>query len=101
LGCAYELGEGVEKDYAEAVRWYRKAAEQGNAFAQQSLGKLYEAGEGVEQDSAEAYKWYNIASAHGDQVAVIYRDSIVEKMTPQQIADGQRRASEFVAKKKE
>ena len=33
LGNCYYNGEGVTKDYAEAVRWYRKAAEQGHANA--------------------------------------------------------------------
>ena len=31
LGIMYDLGEGVPEDDAEAVKWYRKAAEQGNA----------------------------------------------------------------------
>jgi hypothetical protein len=31
LGAAYALGEGVAKDSAEAVKWYRKAADQGYA----------------------------------------------------------------------
>ncbi len=30
----YEKGQGVPQDYAEAVSWYRKAAEQGDAYAQ-------------------------------------------------------------------
>ena len=37
LGNAYATGKGVPKDEAEAVRWFRKAAEQGNPFAQQAL----------------------------------------------------------------
>ncbi len=31
LGTMYAKGLGVPQDYAEAVKWYRKAAEQGNA----------------------------------------------------------------------
>ena len=31
LGASYYYGKGVAKDYREAVRWYRMAAEQGNA----------------------------------------------------------------------
>ena len=31
LGDMYSHGQGVPKDYAEAVRWYRKAADQGRA----------------------------------------------------------------------
>ena len=36
-----DFGEGVEQDYAEAVKWYRLAAEQGNADAQYNLGYAY------------------------------------------------------------
>ena len=35
LGEMYRFGnKGVSKDSAEAVKWYEKAAEQGNLFAQ-------------------------------------------------------------------
>ena len=37
LGAMYYYGKGVTKDYAEAVHWYRKSAEQGEADAQYSL----------------------------------------------------------------
>jgi TPR repeat protein len=36
----YADGRGVPQDHAEAVRWYRLAAEQGNAFAQFRLGVM-------------------------------------------------------------
>ena len=35
-------GQGVPQDYAEAVKWYRLAAEQGNADAQYNLGRCTE-----------------------------------------------------------
>ena len=31
LGYIYDIGQGVPRDYAEAVKWYRLAADQGNA----------------------------------------------------------------------
>ena len=34
----FENGYGVPKDYGEAVKWYKKAAEQENAMAQNRLG---------------------------------------------------------------
>jgi uncharacterized protein len=37
----YDNGNGVVQDYAEAVKWYRLAAEQGNAQAQYNLGLMY------------------------------------------------------------
>ena len=40
LGSCYETGSGVEKDDAEAVKWYRKAAEQGDEEAKNVLKHL-------------------------------------------------------------
>jgi len=50
---------------AEAVKWYRKAAEQGNAKAQVNLGVMYYEGKGVTQDYQEAVKWYRKAAEQG------------------------------------
>jgi len=52
-------------DYVEAVKWYRKAAEQGDAVAQDNLGKMYYDGTGVTQDYAEAVKWYRKVAEQG------------------------------------
>jgi TPR repeat protein len=46
----YVKGTGVVQDFRAAVRWYRKAAEQGDAEAQNSLGARYDSGQGVVQD---------------------------------------------------
>ena len=58
------------QDYAEAMHWYRKAAEQGNAIAQFNLGVMYSNGEGVRQDQTEAAKWYRLAAAQGNVSAL-------------------------------
>lgn len=59
LGVMYDRGErGVSKDEAEAVKWYRKSAEQGQINAQYFLGLMYLDGRGVAQDEAEALKWF-------------------------------------------
>ena len=50
VGLLYEAGEGVPKDFVEAVFWFRKSAEQGNAVGQTSLGFKYALGEGVPKD---------------------------------------------------
>ena len=47
LGIRYEYGHGVSESDAEAVRWYRAAAEQGFAPAQYNLGVAHEQGSGV------------------------------------------------------
>ena len=48
----YDQGVGVPQDAAEAVAWYRRAAEQGDARAQYNLGGMYRKGRGVPQDAA-------------------------------------------------
>jgi TPR repeat protein len=62
MGLCYAYGEGVEKDSAEAVKWYRKAADQNYAKAQHFLGDCYKDGQGVEKDDVEAVKWYRKAA---------------------------------------
>ncbi len=52
------MGTGVPQDYAEAGKWYRKAAEQGDADSQLNLGMMYQNGFGVQKDQREAAKWY-------------------------------------------
>ena len=46
--------QGVPQNYAEAVKWYRLAADQGDARAQFNLGFMYGTGQGVPQNYAEA-----------------------------------------------
>jgi TPR repeat protein len=93
LGLSYLLGEGVPQNDAEAVRWFRMAADQGDALAQSILGAMYADGRGVPQNYAEAYKWYALSAAQGNADAVTFRDAIIDKMTPAQIAEGQRLAA--------
>jgi len=66
----YEQGRGgITKDDAEAARWYRKAADQGNADAQTNLGIMYRDGRGVPQDQNEAALWFRKAAAQGNAKA--------------------------------
>jgi len=51
--------------HAEAVIWYRRAAEQGHVAAQVNLGFMYADGEGVPQDDVEAVRWYRLAADQG------------------------------------
>jgi len=69
LGLCCQFGRGVAQDYAEAVKWYRKAAEQGYASAQGNLGGCYSEGKGVTQDYAEAVKWYRKAAEQNNDCA--------------------------------
>ena len=45
----YSKGRGVKQNYKTALKWYRKAADQGNATAQYNLGVIHK-GQGVKQN---------------------------------------------------
>ncbi len=77
--AAYRQGHDSyeKKNYAEAMRWFRVAAAQGNALAQVGIGNLYGMALGVPQDYAEALRWYRLAAAQGnaeaqDQIGFFY-----------------------------
>ena len=53
-------------DYATALSWYRRAADQGDETAQFILGVMYSKGQGVPQDYATALSWYRRAAEQGN-----------------------------------
>ena len=85
----YYNGQSIQRDYAEAANWVRKAAEQGYASAQAYLGIMYWNGQGVPQDAILGYMWMNLAAAH-EPDAVGERDQAASQMTRDEIADAQR-----------
>jgi TPR repeat protein len=58
-------GAGVATNTAEAVEWFRRAAEQGNALAQSNLGVMYQHGESIPKDAAQAVAWNRNAAEQG------------------------------------
>ena len=65
----YEYGLGPPRSYAEAMKWYRKSAAQGNAHAQFILGGRYAEGRVVAQDYGESFKWSHDAAVQGHPLA--------------------------------
>lgn len=71
VGLAYETGRGVPRDEAEAARWFRQAALQGNVEAQYHLAQLVSRGaKGLKQDLPTAVKLYQDAAAKGHPQAM-------------------------------
>jgi uncharacterized protein len=54
------------------MRWYRKAAEQGDAKAQYNLALAYMTGDGLRKNSAQARKWFLAAAKRGNAKARIW-----------------------------
>ncbi len=76
LGIIYYHGEGVSRNFEEAIHWFHKAAESGDADAQYNLGFMYGRGEGVEKNHEQSLEWFKRASQQGHTGA----SEILEKM---------------------
>ena len=69
IGGEYADGNRIPQDFTEAFRWYRMAAENGDANGQGDTGICYYTGKGVHKDKAEARRWFAMAAAQGHVVA--------------------------------
>jgi TPR repeat protein len=74
LGRMYITGEDAAKDVDAAVRWFTKAAEQGNQHAQYALGKLYLMGKDVPRDREAALRWLTLSADQGNVCARFFLD---------------------------
>jgi TPR repeat protein len=94
---------GVRQDPAEAIKWYRRAAEQGHLQATNDLAVMYREGRGVPQNYVESHKWLNLAASQifSDELpeAKEYtdaRDAVAKLMTTTQLAEAQQLATEWL-----
>ena len=69
---------------------YRRAADQGNAQAQNNLGTMYALGQGVPQDYVQAHMWFSLSVALGDPFGQRNRDQAAALLTPAQLAESER-----------
>ena len=70
LGAMYYNGQGVARDYSQALTLFRKAADQGYAKAQNNLGAMYYNGRGVAKDYSQAITWFRKAAEQGHAGAI-------------------------------
>jgi TPR repeat protein len=98
LGYMYKEPNGVPRDYAEAMKWFRLAAEQGNVGAQNGLGFMYAKGDGVPKDLVQAHVWFNIAAANGNESAKTFLTNVEKEMTFSEKAEAMKLARDLFAK---
>ena len=91
----YATGRGVPQGYAEALAWWRRAAERDNAVALYNLGLAYASGDGVPLDYTAAHMWLSLAVSRGDGEAGKLRDILASRMTRAQVTVAQRLAREW------
>jgi TPR repeat protein len=101
LGVLYVKGLGVPQDFIQARQWFEKAAEV-DARARIGLGGLYYFGQGMPQNDLHAHMWFDLAAADStddrQKLATDLRNIVELRMTPAQIAEAQRLASQCQAR---
>ena len=98
VGRFYAQGRGVLKDDAEAVKWFRNAAERGDEGGQFCLGLYLAQGHAIAKNDTEAYKWWLLSSSKGIEDAKENLEILERRLTPVERSEGQRRAREFTEK---
>ena len=88
IGVDYFLGRnGVAQDYAQALTYFRQAAEMGMAAAQFNVGFFYENGHGVSQNCQEAVKWYKKAAEQENEESFVNLGTIYQHGRPGVLID--------------
>ena len=94
----YDKGMGVTQNKKAAVKWYKRAAEQGVAVAQFNLGMMHKRGHGTPKTWVLAHMWWNIAAKNRYTDAAVNMKEIEKIMSPSQLEKAQTLALECLAK---
>ena len=83
----------------EALKWYLKAAKQGDAAAQCTIGAIYHNGDGVPVDEIEGLAWVILAAEKGNKPMIQMRDMAKReteyKLGPEAVLKAQQRSKEL------
>jgi localization factor PodJL len=93
----YAEGVDGKPDYANAVTWFRKAAEHGVSDSQYNLGVLYARGIGTAKNLEESYEWFALAAAQGDKESGKKRDEIASHLDAKELAAARHAVESFKA----
>ena len=93
-------GKGVQRNNEKAFFLYQEAAESDYVKAQYALGIMYKEGVGVAQNYILAQKWFIIAAERYRHAGAFReRNELIKKMSPEQIADAQKLATDWIQTK--
>lgn len=98
VGMMHLNGQGVEQDYEEAGRWFRKASEQSIPQAQYKLGLLYMNGQGLPQDYEFAYSWFRVGATHGHNKSIQAIAGAREKLSDEELKEAEKLSAEYITK---
>ena len=94
FNCSFEYY--AAESFQNAYHGVSQLAEKGSSVSQYFLGIMYLKGSGVLQDFIQAHMWFNIATSKDHKKARGYLDKLTDRMSPEQLAEAQKRAREWV-----
>ncbi len=98
LGMMYLKGQGVEQDYKNASKWFRKASEKNIPQAQYKLGDLYYKGRGVPKDYEFAYVWFSVGASHQHQLSQSAINKAKDKLSAEELTEADKLIATYVEK---
>jgi TPR repeat protein len=93
LGMIFHNALGVPRDPAQAVHWWRRGAQRGDADGQAMLGAALHLGTGVSRDPVMALAWLLRARDAGSALATAFLAPARAALSAAEIAEAQRRAA--------
>lgn len=100
LGILLLTGEGVAKNYNEALKWLRASSDLNNPFAQQQLGLIFLKGEIIPRDLTQSLMWFILASSSNLRLddSIKFRDALEKELKPDDITKAQQLATDLKIK---
>ena|SRR5882762_1162906 len=104
LALMYATGMGLDKNWTEAAKWFRRGADQGDAGAQYHLGVHYHRASMVRdaptanESRIEAYKWFQLAATQGYWKADTCLERVNLQMDRTDVTEAKRRVASFLVK---
>ena len=98
IAMMYMKGQGVEQDYKNAGKWFRKASEKNIPQAQYKLGNLYFKGRGVPKDYEYAYVWFSVGAAHEHKLSINAINKAKTKLSDEELKEADKLIATYVKK---
>lgn len=98
LGVMYQYGQGMERNYLEANKWYRLASDHGHPVAMSNLAFMYAWGQGVTKNVVIGYALWKVSANVKRDIegpAAKNYGKLAKSMTPQELEAGENLAEEM------
>ena len=99
LGDIHRNGALGQRDYAQAMEWWTRAAKKFDPVGQLRLTHAYMRGVGVPQDYQQAYVWASLAALQGNEEAAGYPEKLVSRLRPDEQQNAERVLDEQIAQR--